>query len=169
MKNFRLFQTERVCKQQCKFDENGKKFPKRIRKKGKLLITSKFSFSLRIFQRLELQRPKNTKLFGKLLTANNQYCLNYNNIFTNEFSKLETKWMEQAGWRQMVHDRFVGVFYLMWSVDSFHPLSPQTKGEEAIHYYCWYFIQVLNQFINNGDIPAKQPMAIPTVLPCKEK
>ena len=30
MTNFRLFQTERVCRQQFKFDENGRKLSKQI-------------------------------------------------------------------------------------------------------------------------------------------
>ena len=51
-----------------KFDENGKKLSKRVENtvgKGKLLITSNFSFFNIVFQRLVLQTRKNQGLFGK--------------------------------------------------------------------------------------------------------
>ena len=53
------------------FDENGTKLSKRVktlREKEKLLITSNFSFSHSVFQKLVLQTSQNQGLFGKGLT-----------------------------------------------------------------------------------------------------
>ena len=56
-----------------KFDKNGKKFSKTVRKhcgkKEKLLIMSNFSFSHSVFKRLVMQTHKNQGLFGKGLSA----------------------------------------------------------------------------------------------------
>ena len=64
MTNFRLFQTESLQTTNFKFDENGRKFSKwvenTVRKgeigcyeqKEKLLVTSNFSFSHSVFNRL---------------------------------------------------------------------------------------------------------------------
>ena len=66
--NFTLFQTQRVCSFKC--DENGRKFSKRVestvgKKMRKLLVASKFSFSVNVFKRHVLQTRKNHGLFGK--------------------------------------------------------------------------------------------------------
>ena len=74
--NFRLFQTERVCRGQFhiwwkwqEVFETG-----RIQwEKAKLLVTSNFSFSHSVFKRLALQIRKNQGLFGKGLSY--MYCL----------------------------------------------------------------------------------------------
>ena len=61
--NFRLFQVQRVCRRQFQ-----KKVLQVVRKhweKEKLLITSNFSFSHRVFKGLVLQTRKNQGLFGK--------------------------------------------------------------------------------------------------------
>ena len=50
-----------------KFDENGRKFSKRLWEKEKLLLTSNFSFSHNVFKRLVQQTFKNKGLFGKEL------------------------------------------------------------------------------------------------------
>ena len=66
--NFRLVQTERVCRRQLRLDENGKKFSKRVKtlwEKEKLLSTSNFSFSHSVFKRLVLQIGKNQGSCGK--------------------------------------------------------------------------------------------------------
>ena len=69
--NFRLFQTERVCKRQFKFDENGRKLSKRVENTGGrkiLLDMSNFSFSHSVLKRLVQQTSKNKGLFKKGLT-----------------------------------------------------------------------------------------------------
>ena len=51
-----------------KFDENGRKFSKRLENtvgKEKLPVMSNFSFSYSVFKRLVLQTHKNQGLFGK--------------------------------------------------------------------------------------------------------
>ena len=63
MTNFRLFQTERVCRRRFKFDKNGRKFSKWVENtvgKGEIARVSK---------RLVLQTCKNQGLFGKRLKA----------------------------------------------------------------------------------------------------
>ena len=68
MTNFRLFQTERVCRRQFKLDKNGRQFSRWIENtagKGEIVVTSNFSFSHRVFKRLLLQTCKNQGLFGK--------------------------------------------------------------------------------------------------------
>ena len=69
MANFRLFQTERVCGNNFKFVENGRKLSKQVEnsveKKEKLLVTRNFSFSQCL--RLVLQTRKNKSLCGKEL------------------------------------------------------------------------------------------------------
>ena len=61
--NFGLFQTERVCRHNFKFEENGRKIYKKGRKHcGK---RRNCSFSRSVFKRLLLQTPKNQGLFGK--------------------------------------------------------------------------------------------------------
>ena len=57
------------------FNEDGKKFSKKGKKKTlwekeKLLVTSNFSFSHSVFERLVLQTRKNQGLFWKGLTTN---------------------------------------------------------------------------------------------------
>ena len=59
--NFRLFQTERVCRQQVKFDENDRNFLQTSRKhweKQKSPVRSMFFFSHSVFKRLLLQTLK---------------------------------------------------------------------------------------------------------------
>ena len=67
--NFRLFQTERVCRRQfiefMKMVERYLKRYKTLWEKEKLLVMSNFSFSLSVFKRLVLQTRKNQGLFGK--------------------------------------------------------------------------------------------------------
>ena len=72
MTSFRLFQTERVCIQQFQIWwkwqtvlEMGKKH---CGEKEKLLITSTFPFSHRVFERFVLQTRRNQGLFGKGLS-----------------------------------------------------------------------------------------------------
>ena len=57
MTNFRLFQTERVCRRQFQISQKWKlaKRGKTLWEKEKLLITSNFSFSLSVFKRLVSQ------------------------------------------------------------------------------------------------------------------
>ena len=70
--NFRLFQTQSICRH-FKLDENGKiwvlQTDRKHWEKGKLLIMSNFYFSHSIFNRLELQTHKNQGLFGKGLIS----------------------------------------------------------------------------------------------------
>ena len=70
--NFRLLQTERVCRRQfpnfTKMAENYPNRKKTLWEKDKLLITSNFSFSHSVFKRLVLQTRKNQGLFGKGLS-----------------------------------------------------------------------------------------------------
>ena len=67
--NSRLFQTERVCRQQLKFDENGSKLSKRVENTvGK--VTSNFSFSHSVFKRLVSQGPQKVSLCGNGLKSN---------------------------------------------------------------------------------------------------
>ena len=69
MTKFRLFKTERVCRQHFQFDENGRDFSERTEKnvgKGEMLI----------FNRFVLQTDKNQGLCGKELKSNLVYfCL----------------------------------------------------------------------------------------------
>ena len=53
MTNFRLFQTQRVYRRQFHFDKNGRKFLKweeTLCEKEKLLVSSNFSLSHRVFK-----------------------------------------------------------------------------------------------------------------------
>ena len=67
--NFRLYQTERVCRKQFQVPSKWQKVPqigrKTVREKEKLLVTSNFSFSHSVLKRLFLQTRKNQGLFGK--------------------------------------------------------------------------------------------------------
>ena len=57
-----------VADDNFKFDQTGRKLSKRVentvKKKGKLLVTSNFSFSHSVFKRPVLKTPKNQGLFG---------------------------------------------------------------------------------------------------------
>ena len=69
--NFRLFETERVWRQQFELDENGRKVSKQVEtlwEKEKLLFRSNFSFSHSVFKRPLLQARKNQDLFWKGLS-----------------------------------------------------------------------------------------------------
>ena len=68
MTHFRLFQTERVSRPQLKIVEGSLKWKKTLWEKEKLLVTSNFSFSHSVFNRLVLQARKNQRLFGKGLS-----------------------------------------------------------------------------------------------------
>ena len=67
--NFRLFQTERLCRRQFQIlitiAESSPNGYKTLWEKEKLLVTSNFSFSHSVFTRLVLQIRKNQGLFGK--------------------------------------------------------------------------------------------------------
>ena len=66
--NFRLFQTERVCRRQFEISYKWRNVLKRCRKhwaKEKLLFMSNFSFSHSVFKRLVLQTRKNQGMFWK--------------------------------------------------------------------------------------------------------
>ena len=65
MTNFKLFQIERVYRRQFKFIENGRKFSKRVENTVGKGVTSNFTFSHSVFQRLVLETGKNTGMFGK--------------------------------------------------------------------------------------------------------
>ena len=66
MTNFRLFQTERDCRRQFQFEENGKKSSQRVENTvGEGEITC---YEHSVFKRLILQTHKNQGLFGKGLT-----------------------------------------------------------------------------------------------------
>ena len=67
MTNFRLFQTDN----NFQFYRNGGAFSERVEtlwEKEKLLVTSNFSFSHRVFKRFVLQTYKNNCLFGRELS-----------------------------------------------------------------------------------------------------
>ena len=54
MTNFRLFQTERVCRQQLKFKENGRKLPKWVENtvgKGEIARNEQFLLFPQCFQK----------------------------------------------------------------------------------------------------------------------
>ena len=62
---------ERVCKDNFKFDENGRKFSKQVENtEGKGEIKSKFSFSNSVFKRLELQTHKKQGILTALQDIN---------------------------------------------------------------------------------------------------
>ena len=71
--NFRLFQTETVCRRQFliwwKWQKGLQAGKKHCGKKRILLVTSNFSFSHSVFKRLELRTRENQGLFGKGLTC----------------------------------------------------------------------------------------------------
>ena len=71
--NFRLFQTERVCRRHrlmnlMKIEKNSSNGLKTLWEKKKLLGTNNFSFSHSVFKRPVLQTRKNQGLFWKGLT-----------------------------------------------------------------------------------------------------
>ena len=70
--NFRLFQTERVCRRQFQIWRKWKKViqtgRKHCGKRRKLLVTSNFSFSNSVFKRLVFQRCQKVSLCGNGLT-----------------------------------------------------------------------------------------------------
>ena len=79
MTNFRLFQTERVCRQQFQIWEKWKKVIQTGRKhcgKRRNLVTSNFSFSCGVFKRLVLQTCKNQGFFEKGL-INWVFCVGF--------------------------------------------------------------------------------------------
>ena len=66
--NFRLFQAERICRQQFQFNENGRKLSKPVEtlwEKEKLLVTSNFFFSHSVFKRFVSQGHQKVSLFAK--------------------------------------------------------------------------------------------------------
>ena len=66
--NFRLFQTERVCRRQFQFDENSGKFFKRLENtvgKGEIAGYKQLLLSHSVFKRLVLETRKNQGFFGK--------------------------------------------------------------------------------------------------------
>ena len=66
--DFKLVQTERLCRQQFQIWQKWKKVIQTSRKhweKEKLLVTSNFSFSHSVFKRLVQQTCKSQGLFGK--------------------------------------------------------------------------------------------------------
>ena len=67
MTYFRLFQTERVCRQQFrqKTTENSPNEWKTLLEKEKFLVTSNFSFSDSVFKRFLLQTCKKGVCLGK--------------------------------------------------------------------------------------------------------
>ena len=70
--NFRLPNQKEYVDENSKFDENGRKFFRRVENtvgKGKLLIMSNFSFSYSVFKRLLLQTCKKKGLYGKGLRS----------------------------------------------------------------------------------------------------
>ena len=71
--NFRLFQTEKLCRRQFQIfitiAESSPNGYKTLWEKEKLLVTSSFSFSHSVFKRLVLQTRKSKGLFGKGLTS----------------------------------------------------------------------------------------------------
>ena len=68
-KNFRLFQTERLCRRQFQIWWKWKKVlqtgRKKLLEKEKLLVLSNFFFFCSVFKRLVLQSRENQGLFGK--------------------------------------------------------------------------------------------------------
>ena len=65
--NFRLFQTQKVCRRHFRSDENGSKLSKRVEntvEKEKLLVTSNFSFSHSVFKRIVSQGSQKVSLCG---------------------------------------------------------------------------------------------------------
>ena len=68
MTNFRLFQTERVCNNNLKFYENGRKFSKRVENTvggGEVAHYEQFLLYHCVFKRLGPQTRKIQGLFGK--------------------------------------------------------------------------------------------------------
>ena len=76
MTKFRLFQIERICRQEFRFDENGEKFSKRGRKycgkRGNWSLRTFSSFPLSVFKRFVLQTRKNK---NKGLSVKGLNCL----------------------------------------------------------------------------------------------
>ena len=64
--NCRVFQTERICRQQFKFDESGRMFSKWVENSG---LRHKWLIRLCFQKRLALQSRKNQGLFGKGLNV----------------------------------------------------------------------------------------------------
>ena len=65
--NFRLFQTERVCRQQFQFDENGRKLAKRVENtagKGEIARYEQFLLSHSVFKSLVSQGRQKVSLCG---------------------------------------------------------------------------------------------------------
>ena len=79
--NFRLFQTERVCRRQFQIRLKWKKVIQMGKKtrweKEKLLVTSNFSFSHCVFKRLVSKGHQKVSLCGNGLTNNLHIILSY--------------------------------------------------------------------------------------------
>ena len=68
MTNFRLFQTKKDADDNFRFDENGRKFSKRVENtegKGEIARYEQFLLFPQCFQRVCSQTRKNQGLFGK--------------------------------------------------------------------------------------------------------
>ena len=71
MTNFRLFETERVCRRKFKFDENGRKLSKQVENtmgKGEIAHYEQFLLFPQCFQRLVSQGRQKVSLCGNGLT-----------------------------------------------------------------------------------------------------
>ena len=79
MRNFRLFHTERVCRNNFKYDENGRKFFKGVENvvgKGEIAHHEQFLLfqqCFQLFKRPVLQTCKTKGLFGKGLRMVDEY------------------------------------------------------------------------------------------------
>ena len=93
--NFRLIQTERLCRRQFQISitiaESSPNGYKTLWKKDESLVTSNFSFSHSVFKRLVLQTHKNQGLFGKELSHNGidsdkiAKMVQFNGSYLNDF------------------------------------------------------------------------------------
>ena len=77
--NFRLVQIETVCRQNFKFDENIRKFSKRVENtvKEKLFVTSNFSFSHSVSKSLLSQGCQNVSLCGNGLMLRSNFSFSH--------------------------------------------------------------------------------------------
>ena len=122
--NFRLFQTEIVCRRKFQIWWKWRKAFETGRKhweKEKLLVTSNFSFSRSVFKRLIQQTRKNQGLFGKRLKIRRWIC-NHESVVAclwspgwNDLEKHTSEPQAMSLWNQKKNSRLH--FRSLWPLD----------------------------------------------------
>ena len=114
--NFRLFQTERVCRRQFHIRRKGQKVIQTVRKhcgkKEKLLVTSNFSFSHSVFKRLVSQGRQKASLCGNGLMS-----MEYTRLYHSP--DLKQVFLQRPTHTQSAFDTDFPFAYLKFNVNCF--------------------------------------------------